>query len=122
MELDNKKNLLIIDYFTKYPLLFQMASTIVSAVVSHLTEFIALMGMPLEIFTDNGQHHKSKEWYTYTYKYGFKQTTSSMDYTQSSSFIEWHVSTTKKKTQQGLSLQNSCAASKDKTGTDTNWP
>ena len=37
----NKKYLLIIDYFSKYPFPFQMSSTTMTAVITHLTELFA---------------------------------------------------------------------------------
>ena len=63
MEWDNQRYLLIVDYFSKYPFLFQISSTTVIAVIGHLTELFAHEGVPLEIFTDNGQPFNPEEWY-----------------------------------------------------------
>ena len=52
MDWDNKRYLLMIDYFSKHPSLFQMSLTNATAVMDHLTA-ICLEGIPLEIFTDN---------------------------------------------------------------------
>ena len=48
LESDNRRYLLIIDYFTKYPFLFQMFSTTISAVISQLTEMFFYKGTPLK--------------------------------------------------------------------------
>ena len=81
MDRDNKRYLLIIDYFSKLTFLFQISFTTVAALINHLAEPFALKEKPLEIFLDNGQPFNSKEWYTFKDKYGFKQTISGLHYT-----------------------------------------
>ena len=53
MEMNNKRYLLIKDYFSKYPFLFQISSTTMSAVISHLTDLLHLKEHPWK--TDNRQ-------------------------------------------------------------------
>ena len=50
MEWDNKRYLLIIDYLSKYYLLYQIASITMTAVIACVKELLALQGMLLEIF------------------------------------------------------------------------
>ena len=72
-----------------------MSSITKTTVINHLTVLFALKGIPLEVCTDNGQHFSTKQWYTFTDKYGFKHTTFSPHYLQSKSFIKSHVCTMK---------------------------
>ena len=50
-----RRYLLILEYFSKYPFLFQMSCTNVNAVTYNLTEPFALKGVPLEVFINIGQ-------------------------------------------------------------------
>ena len=56
MDKDGKEYLIILDFFTKYPLKipFQMFISTTNAGISHLQDLFSLKIMPLEVFTDNG--------------------------------------------------------------------
>ena len=97
MERDGKKYLLIVDYFYKYLFLFQMSSTIINAVIGCLTELFALKVTPPKFSPTTGYPCNSKEWNTFTYNYGFRQTVSSPHDRQSNSFIKRNVQTMKNK-------------------------
>ena len=75
MDWYNKRYLVIIDYFFKYPFLIQMSSTTATSVIECLTELYALKGLPLEIFTEKDNPFNYKDWYTFTDKYAFDHTT-----------------------------------------------
>ena len=64
LDWDGRKYLLMIHYFSKYPLFFEVSSTIISAFIGCLTELFDLTGSPLEVFSNNGQSLKLMEWYT----------------------------------------------------------
>ena len=53
MDCDNKKYLLVITYFSKYPFLFQMSFTTMTAFINYLKGLFALKGMPSDILIDN---------------------------------------------------------------------
>ena len=74
MDQDGKRCLLIVDYFSKNPFLFQMSSTTANGIIYHLKELFPLEE-PSEFFTDNRQPFNTKEWHTFTDKYSFQHTT-----------------------------------------------
>ena len=87
MDWDDIRYLLIIDYFSKYPFLFQILCTTANTVISHVKELFSFKGMPLEDFTDSEQPFSSKQWYNFTDKYGFKHATLSLHHPHLSGFI-----------------------------------
>ena len=75
MDWDDKMYLLIVHYFSKYLFMFQMSSTMMTALCNSLKEFFVLGGTLLEIFMVNRQPFYPMEWYIFTDKCGFKHTT-----------------------------------------------
>ena len=59
---DDEWYLIVVDYFVKYPFMFQMHFTTVSVVIGCLTELFCVEGTAIEVFTDTGQTINSCEW------------------------------------------------------------
>ena len=83
-QLDNNTYLLIVDYFTKYPIIHQLpygssASTVVQSV--------SLFGTPTHVFTDNGPQFSAPAFEHFSKTWEFTHITSSPYYPQSNGFI-----------------------------------
>ena len=104
-----KLYILICDYFSKFPFLFQVRSTSWANLKEHITELFAIEGTPDEIMSDNGPPFNSKEFSEFLSGLGIKHTTSSLHYPQSNGFIERQIQTIKrlmeKATASGRSFQ-----------------
>ena len=101
--------ILICDYFSKFPFLFQMKSTSWANLKDHLTELFAIEGTPDEIMSDNGPPFNGKEFSDFLSGLGIRHSTSSPNYPQSNGFIERQIQTVKhlmeKATASGRSFQ-----------------
>ena len=101
--------LLVCDYFSKFPFIFQTKSTSFAHIKEQLEELFGLEGTPDEIMSDNGPPFSSKEFNSFLSGLGIKHTTSSPNYPQSNGFIERQIQTVKrlmeKATSTGRSFQ-----------------
>ena len=101
--------LLVCDYFSKFPFIFQTKSTSFAYIKEQLEELFGLEGTPDEIMSDNGPPFSSKEFNNFLSGLGIKHTTSSPNYPQSNGFIERQIQTVKrlmeKATSTGRSFQ-----------------
>ena len=93
---NGKLYLLICDYFSKFPFVFQAMTTSFANVKSHLEQLVAVEGTPDKIMSDNGPSFHSKEFNSFLTGLSIKHTTSSPNYPQSNSFIERQVQTVKR--------------------------
>ena len=59
--LNGKLYLLICDYFSKFPFVFQTRNTSFACIKDHLQELFAIEGTPDEVMSDNGPPFSSKE-------------------------------------------------------------
>ena len=104
-----KLYILICDYFSKFPFLFQMKSTSWANLKDHLTELFAIEGTLDEIMSDNGPPFNGKEFSDFLSGLGIRHSTSSPNYPQSNGFIERQIQTVKhlmeKATATGRSFQ-----------------
>ena len=91
-----KLYILICDYFSKFPFLFQMKSTSWANLKHHLTELFAIEGTPDEIMSDNGPPFNGKEFSDFLSGLGIRHSTSSPNYPQSNGFIERQIQTVKR--------------------------
>ena len=105
----DKLYILICDYFSKFPFLFQMKSTSWANQKDHLTELFAIEGTLDEIMSDNGPPFNGKEFSDFLSGLGIRHSTSSPNYPQSNGFIERQIQTVKhlmeKATATGRSFQ-----------------
>ena len=88
--------ILICDYFSKFPFLFQVKTTSFANLKDHLEELFSVEGIPNEIMSDNGPPFNGKEFSSYLTGLGIRHTTSSPNYPQSNGFIERQIQTMKR--------------------------
>ena len=101
--------LLVCDYLSKFPFIFQTKSTSFAYIKEQLEELFGLEGTPDEIMSDSGPPFSSREFNSFLSGLGIKHTTSSPNYPQSNGFIERQIQTVKrlmeKATSTGRSFQ-----------------
>ena len=83
--------ILICDYFSKLPFLFQVKTMSFANLKDHLEELFSVEGIPNEIMSDNGPPFNGKEFSSYLTGLGIRHTTSSPNY-----FIERQIQTMKR--------------------------
>ena len=88
--------ILICDYCSKFPFLFQVKTTSFSNLKDHLEELFSVEGIPDEIMSDNGPPFNGKEFSSYLTGLGIRHTTSSPNYPRSNGFIERQIQTVKR--------------------------
>ena len=88
--------ILICDYFSKFPFLFQVKTMSFANLKDHLEELFSIEGIPDEIMSDNGPPFNGKEFSSYLTGLGIRHTTSSPNYPQSNGFIERQIQTVKR--------------------------
>ena len=88
--------ILICDYFSKFPFLFQVKTMSFANLKDHLEELISVEGIPDEIMSDNGPPFNGKEFSSYLTGLGIRHTTSSPNYLGSNGFIERQIQTVKR--------------------------
>ena len=93
---NGKLYILICDYFSKFPFLFQTRTTAWTSLREHLTELFAIEGTPDEIMSDNGPPFNGKEFSDFLSGLGIRHSTSSPNYPQSNGFIERQIQTVKR--------------------------
>ena len=91
---NGKQYVLISDYFSKFPYMFQ-AKTNFWSLRDHLINLFAIEGYPDEIVTDNGPPFSSQEFNRFLSKLGITHTTSSPHYPRSNGSVERMVQTVK---------------------------
>ena len=72
--------ILICDYFSKFPFLFQVKTMSFANLKDHLEELFSVEGIPDEIMSDNGPPFNGKEFSSYLTGFGIRHTTSSPNY------------------------------------------
>ena len=101
--------ILICDYFSKFPSLFQTKTTSFANLKDHPLELFSIEGTPDEVMSDNGPSFNGKEFNSFLTDLGIRHTTSSPNYPQSNGFIERQIQTMKrlmeKATSTGRSFQ-----------------
>ena len=94
--MNGKLYILICDYFSKFPFLFQVKTTSFANLKDHLEELFSVEGIPDEIMSDNGPPFNGKEFSSYLTGLGIRHTTSSPNYPRSNGFIERQIQTVKR--------------------------
>ena len=94
--MNGKLYILICDYLSKFPFLFQVKTTSFANLKDHLEELFSVEGIPDEIMSDNGPPFNGKEFSSYLTGLGIRHTTSSPNYPRSNGFIERQIQTVKR--------------------------
>ena len=88
--------LLMVDYFSRYPLLIKLGNNTTStAVITALKSIFALLGIPGTVVSDNGPQYTSQEFHDFSHSYSFSHITSSPYYPQSNGLAVRGVRTVK---------------------------
>ena len=94
--MNKSQYLLIVDYFSRYPEVFQFNSTTSSSIVKVLKATFARHGVHLILFTDNGPQFNSQNLKDFASAYSFHHVTSSPRYPKSNGLVERTVETMKR--------------------------
>ncbi|UYV63305.1 hypothetical protein LAZ67_2003696 [Cordylochernes scorpioides] len=94
-EIEGRKYLGIVDYYTKYPEVFELRSTKAEMVIEKLKEVFARCGVPEIMMTDNGPPFQSTEMMEFAKEWNVTHTTSSPRFPQSNGMIERTIQTLK---------------------------
>ena len=111
--------IMICDYFSKFPFLFQVKTMSFANLKDHLEELFSVECIPDEIVSDNGSPFNSKEFSSYLIGLGIRHTTSSPNYPQSNGFIERQIQTVKRLLEKANSSRSSHQEAL--TGFRANW-
>ena len=83
-----KEQLIVADYFSKFPYVFPVASAHHFKTITHLRELFATEGIPAIVMSDNGPPFNSEEFKQFACDFDFVHTTSSPHFHQSNGFIK----------------------------------
>ena len=93
---NGKTYLLIVDYFSKYPVLHHLQNSSTSnTIIEKMKDTFSLFGVPKTLYSDNGPQFLAPIFFQFTKEWEFKHITSSPYYPQSNGFIERQVQTIK---------------------------
>ena len=92
---NNTNYLLVVDYYSKFPVVKKLTSIQSSAVIAHLKSVFGEHGIPSKLVTDNGSQYTSAAFQKFSRSYGLTHVTSSPLYPQSNGFSETTVQTVK---------------------------
>ena len=92
LDVQGKQYLLIIDRYTKYPLLDEMKAPVTSyAVAEKVKHYCSLFGRPDEFMSHNGPQYTGQAFKNFTDSWQIKHITSSPEYPRSNGLAERHV-------------------------------
>ena len=94
-DLDGKKFLLVIDYFSKFPFVELVTTTSAQSTINKLRNIFATEGAPQTLITDNGPPFNSNEFKRFCQEWNLEHHTSSPNYPQSDGQAERAVQTVK---------------------------
>ena len=77
---DSSWYVIVADYYSKYPCIFQLADISSKDVISALKFCFSEFGIPEEVISDNGPQFTAKVYQDFAAQYGFRLTTSSPYY------------------------------------------
>ena len=95
-QLNGKHYLIIVDYFSRFPEVFKMTSTVSSRVIDVLKRVFARYGIPEVFRSDNGSQYSSDEFAKFMESLHIRHITSSPHYPQSNGQSERTVQTIKR--------------------------
>ena len=93
--LNGSDYLVAVDYFSRYPEVIQLRSTVSQAIINALKTIFARHGIPETLRSDNGPQFASKEFADFAKNYQFRHITSSPHYPTSNGQAERAVQTVK---------------------------
>uniref|UniRef100_A0A672FWU0 Integrase catalytic domain-containing protein n=1 Tax=Salarias fasciatus TaxID=181472 RepID=A0A672FWU0_SALFA len=85
---NGKEYLLVIDYYSNFPEIALLTSTIATNVITHVKSIFARHGIPKTVVSDNGPCYNGKEWQQFSMQYGFHHVTSSPQHAQANGKAE----------------------------------
>jgi hypothetical protein len=94
-QVHDKQYLLIVDYFTKYPVVIELKHGTSAEITKHFKSICSLLGRPATIVSDNGPQYSGAPFKQFTHEWGIEYITSSPKYPKSNGFAERHVGTVK---------------------------
>ena len=92
---NNTNYVLVVDFYSNYFEIAQLASTKSSTVIQHIKSIFARHGIPEIVISENGPQYSSEEFHQFSTTWRFAHKTSSPTYPQSNSFAERNVQTVK---------------------------
>ncbi|UYV79499.1 K02A2.6-like [Cordylochernes scorpioides] len=95
-QLESSKYLLIVDYFSKYPEIYQLQDMTTDTIIRRLKRTFSNFGIPETLVSDNGLPFFSKEFQNFTRTWNIVHVTSSPYHAQSNGMVERTVQTLKK--------------------------
>ena len=95
-QIGNTHFLIIIDYFSKYPIVAELGSTTSQNIIKTFKTTFSMFGSPREMVSDNGPQFSSAEFKMFTNRWGIKHNPSSPYYPKSNGLAERTVQTVKK--------------------------
>ena len=93
---EGRNFLLLVDYYSKFPEVVEMASTTSLETIKQLKQMYARHGIPKMVVSDNGPQFKSEQYETFAKEYGFIPVYSSPMHPQSNGQVERCVQTVKR--------------------------
>ena len=99
--------ILICDYFSKFPFLFQTKTMSFVNLKDHLVELLSVEGTPDEIMSDNDPPFHGKDFSSFLTGLGIRHATSSPNYPRSNGFIERQIQTVKRLMEKAISMGRS---------------
>ena len=88
--------LVVVDYFSRFPEVTKLSSTVSASVIAALRHLFARYGLPEVFRSDNGPQYSSEEFAKFMKDYGIRHITSSPHYPQSNGQAERTVQTVKR--------------------------
>ena len=98
---------LICDYFSKFPFMFQVKTMSFANLKDHLQELFMVEDTPDEIMSHNCPPFNGKEFSSFLTGLGIRHTTLSPNYPQSNGFIERQIQTVKRPMEKAASTGRS---------------
>ncbi|UYV60465.1 K02A2.6-like [Cordylochernes scorpioides] len=95
-QIESSKYLLIVDYFSKYPEIYQLQDMTTDTIIRRLKRTFSNFGIPETLVSDNGPPFFSKEYQNFTRTWNIVHVTSSPYHAQSNGMVERTVQTLKK--------------------------
>lgn len=92
---NNTNYLVVVDYFSKFPIVRKLYSTTAGSVIVHMKSIFEEHGTPELIISDNGPQYASEEFKEFSQLWSFRHSTSSPHYPQSNGLAERTVQTVK---------------------------
>lgn len=86
--LNEKNDVLVLDYYSHYPEIALLRDTTASQVILQIKSILARHGIPSVVRSDNGPQFNCAEFRLFAQQYGFKHVTSSPNYPQSNGLVE----------------------------------